>query len=71
MSELTQCNYCGYKIIKKCAKEKSWVVTKRPANWKLAGTDYFIHPKGIEINAETREEYFVAWFQELSNQCCC
>ena len=74
MSELTQCNYCLLKHIKKRAKEKRMKVTVRATNWGLGGFDVFMHPKDIVIdpkNVEQRNQYFQSWMMEITDHCVC
>lgn len=70
MSELTQCNYCSLKNIKRHAKREGKVVTLRPAKrekYYMGGLDVFVHPKGVVPT----QKHFKAWFMELGNSCCC
>ncbi len=62
MSELTQCNYCSLKSIKRRAKEKNQKVVLKPAK----KGKYYMGGQDVFVNGE-----FVAWFMELSNRCCC
>jgi len=83
MSELTRCNYCSLRIIRKEAKEKKLKVTLL-AGWH-GGIDAYMHPKNVtrqELQA-CREKtwgdipnsgpgkYWAAWFMEITNHCCC
>ena len=74
MSELTICNYCEVKRLKKEAKSTGLVVTKRAQNFGLGGHDYFVHPKHIKIdpkNSLHREKYFRLWAMETGKYCEC
>jgi hypothetical protein len=55
MSELTRCNYCTFKAIKKRKKEKD----KMKIVSEDGGTSIYINDK------------FVVWFMSLPDHCCC
>jgi len=58
MSELTSCNYCTFKDMRRRAKEdKKKITTKH--NKEHGGIDVF-------VNGEKR-----CWFMELTPFCCC
>jgi len=74
MSDLTRCNYCNLKSIKRRAKSKGLVVTKRSGDFGLGGMDVFVHPKEIKIcvgDKVQRDKYFVSWLMEIPKYCCC
>lgn len=70
MSELTQCNHCKLKQIKRQAKEHKKRVIMQPSTQKIltGGTDVLVVPIGVTPD---REKHFVAWFWSLSKYCVC
>jgi hypothetical protein len=64
VSDLTPCNYCNYKDIKR--RYKGQDILKVPGWHK--GVDILVVPKGEEPD---REKHFIAWFMELPDHCCC
>lgn len=65
MSELTRCNYCTLKDIKrKAKKEGKKVIVKRG---KHNFEDSFMGP-GIDVFIDDKK---TAWFMELTNHCVC
>ena len=77
MSELTQCNYCSMKDIKREAKGKGHRVVTREGTGQLGGINVYILPPGVEMakvikdDDEFSKKYFVAWFMKLSESCVC
>jgi len=77
VSELTPCNYCSFKRIKRRAKQDNNTVTLRYGF--MGGKDCFVHPPDVVITPEIakdenhplHKQYFVAWFMELPDHCCC
>jgi len=70
MGEYTQCNYCTYQYIVKRSYERyklPRIVTVKPSFGGLGGVDVYVHPK----SQPPSQKYFVAWFMQLPEQCCC
>jgi len=67
------CNFCKMQLIRKHAKEEKKIVTYESGD--MGGVDVFVHPKEVKIsirdNPVQRGKYFVAWFMELPERCCC
>lgn len=78
MSELTTCNYCNLKRIRRNAKAKGMKVTiLRDAHWGMGGENIYVHPREIKI-AEfpggedgPRSHYFASWMMKIPNKCQC
>lgn len=77
MSDLTPCNYCSYQGIKRRAKEKGLVITKKRhlSATKIGGKDHYMggvniyrHKKGETID---HDKHFISWFMELPDSCKC
>jgi hypothetical protein len=67
MSELTPCNYCSLKVIKKEAGLRGHVITHR-------GQDIYVHPLGVDIthlSEKERDKYWRAWMMEITDHCVC
>ena len=67
MSELTRCNYCTLQSIRRRAERENQQVT-------ILAQNCYVHSKDVnisELNEESREQYFVAWFMELTEGCAC
>jgi len=62
MSELTECNYCILRKIKRDAKEKGKKVKIRKGTY----TDSLGPGKDVYVEGEK-----VAWFWELTDHCVC
>jgi len=65
---MARCNYCNFVSIREEHKNSDKTVTLTPDN------HVYVHPKEIiiaDLSKEEREKYFVAWFMELPNYCCC
>jgi hypothetical protein len=78
MSELTTCNYCNLRSIRRHAKEQGLKVTVlNDARWGMGGCNVYVHPKSIKIREfrggedGARAKYRRAWFAELPERCCC
>jgi hypothetical protein len=72
MSELTPCNYCSLRNIRRRAERKGLNVTLRHEG---SGTTVYIHPSDV-TEFPLREdgepdEYFAAWFMALTDHCVC
>jgi len=80
-----QCNYCTFQQIKK-SKPKGYKVRILDGDFGLGGVDIFVVPPHITISDirkwkksseqlpngdKKRQKYFVAWFMELPDHCCC
>lgn len=63
MSELTQCNYCKFEIIKDRAKDEGLSVIVK-TNQIFGGVDIYLKDK-------KDEERWFAWFMELKDHCVC
>ena len=64
MSDLTQCNYCSLKQIKRNAKEGGKKVEVAPATIEFEASV----GKGVHVKVDGK---IVAWFMELTNHCVC
>jgi hypothetical protein len=78
MSELTQCNYCSLRRIRRDAKrEKKRVTILSDARWGMGGVNVYVHPRDVNVSRlrggedGPRREYFVSWFMQLTQHCCC
>jgi len=78
MSELTQCNCCTLRSIKRNAKAKGMKVTiLQDAKWGMGGCNVYVHPKEVNVRKlpggedGPRKQYFAAWFMDLTSSCCC
>lgn len=65
MSELTACNYCNLRWIRKRAKVEGKKVILRPSRDGWGGTVVLLKDR------KTNKEKWICWFMELSNNCCC
>jgi hypothetical protein len=76
MSELTKCNYCDLKSIRRRARargEKIVVVgqTAYRIPKSMSKRDFMKLPTG-SVDARTgKGKYFVAWFMAIPDHCCC
>lgn len=68
MSELTPCNFCNLRSIRRYALKRGKEVTMLPSTSELGGIDVYVHPPDTEINTE---KHFNAWFMALTDYCCC
>jgi hypothetical protein len=75
MSELTSCNRCKYELLKILAIERKEKLVLIPNINNLGGTSIFMLKQNESIplnpNKQWKDEHFVAWFMELSDECCC
>lgn len=77
MSELTTCNYCSLRAIRRRAKEEnSRVYVRNAHDFGLGGYDVFMVPKGEKLNTSVDEkgehgEHWVSWMMEITDHCCC
>jgi len=78
MSDSTLCNWCLLRLIKRRAKAENKKVTILcDANWGLGGVNVYVYPKNVDIRKMkdgedgAKKKYRTAWFQELSQSCCC
>ena len=76
MSELTICNYCTFKECKKMARQKRMKLSKISTKWGLGGVDIVMHPKDVKAedikkDKALRDKYFLCWFMDISDSCCC
>lgn len=67
MSELTTCNYCDLRRLKKRAAKNGSSVVIQP-NLEHGGTDVFVVPEGEKPD---REKHFVAWMAAITDRCAC
>lgn len=72
MSELTLCNFCTLRRIRKNAKTKGNRVILKSATYSsgnnLGGTDVFVlGPK----ERMSKNKCFITWFMALSDHCVC
>jgi len=72
------CNYCLLRSIRRGADETSQKVTVHASDGSLQGQDVFVHPPDHTLDLTTEPEtgnhrspYFVCWFMEISDHCCC
>ncbi len=68
MSELTPCNYCNLRSIKRRAEANNQQVTL------LNGQDVYVHPKAVDIKSlphDQREQYWRAWLMAITDHCVC
>ena len=70
MSELTQCNFCTLKDIKRRAEVQHKKVSILGDSLN-GGKRIYVHPKKVKLSQDNKEEYFVAWFMELTDSCAC
>jgi len=79
MSELTQCNYCSLRDVKRqAAHVGKHVHIKRDYNGELGGVDVYVTPVSVDLPegeipraSEFFQQYWVAWFMEVTKSCCC
>lgn len=78
MSELTSCNYCNLKRIKRAAKAKDYKVTiLYDAKWGMGGANVYTHPKYVNIAGleggedGERKNYRSSWMMSIPKECCC
>lgn len=81
MSEMTQCNYCSMLSLRRRAEKDRQRVVVLPAKrgkYYMGGVDVFRFPKSIYTRAQfrkltdaERERWWVCWFMELGDHCCC
>lgn len=81
MSDMTPCNYCNLKAIRKRNKGKGMTIrlTTEGVDSRLGGVNVIVYPSTLRIppykQAEERakflKDHFVAWFMELTGYCCC
>ncbi len=79
MSELTQCNYCTLRDIKRqAAHEKKHVHLKHDTGRELDGIDVYVTPVSVDLPeghitrvSEFHQEYWVSWFMGLTDHCVC
>lgn len=71
------CNYCTFQGLKSRAKSEGKEVTVVPSTGSLGGVEVYLHPKGVVIqrgadsNVHPQHAYWVRWFMELPDHCCC
>ena len=71
MSELTPCNCCSLEDIKVMAKKDNLKVTTLPY---ADGIECYAHPEKVDMEELTHiqlQNYFKAWFMELTDHCIC
>ena len=66
MSELTSCNYCNLKSIKRMAKKKHQKVEVRPSSYDKM--EKYSYMGGVDVLVDGEK---VAWFMVLPSYCCC
>lgn len=77
MSELTPCNFCSLRRIRKHWKGKAKIVLRDATDFKsLGGTNVFAVPPGEKLDESTDKngnhgKQFVAWMMDISNECVC
>jgi hypothetical protein len=80
MSELTECNFCTLRGMKRRAKAQGKRVITLPGRLTDAGLprgiDVYTVPPGVskhdlKTRADLRERYGGSWFMALTDSCCC
>lgn len=78
MSELTICNHCLLKRIKREAQKNNLKISiLSDAEWGMGGQNIYVHPRDINISSLSngedgeRAKYRKAWVMEIPDQCCC
>lgn len=83
MSELTKCNFCSLRELKRRARKEGTRIVIRANPGKLKGVDVYLVPKGVKVPQKimaTTEgkhgdmfhvKYFAAWFMALTDYCVC
>lgn len=79
MSELTQCNYCTLRGIRRRYKGTgSRVLVRYNARWGAGGANIYVVPKDVRVpkggiieDSKFHDKYSAAWFMEISNSCAC
>lgn len=82
MGELTSCNYCKLRDMKRRAKANgervvTMTASQRDDRLKLPiGIDVFTIPPGVSKHdlsrsPELRKKYWNSWFMALTDRCCC
>lgn len=76
MSSITKCNYCKLRTLRRRAKasgEKIVLVgnTAYRIPQRMSKRDFLKLPVGTPDNRVGRSKYWVAWFMEITNHCCC
>ncbi len=67
MSELTSCNYCNLKALKRNTKENEILV-------RLNGNEFYRHPKIVDfkkLSDKEKQKYWIAWMMEITDHCVC
>lgn len=64
MSELTPCNYCILRGIRRRAEESGKVVTLRPGG---IGTDVYVHPEGEPVE----DRHWTSSMMVIGSRCEC
>lgn len=71
MSELTQCNYCNLRDIRRRAKSQGKIVTvktyTKDPTWKAV----FVHKKGEELVEDMENGNCVSLMLEIGDHCEC
>ena len=79
VSELTQCNYCTLRGIKRDAKREGKRVLLRSSTF-MGGTNVFVVPRNIDLpkqindkdaDGHTFHKYKVAWLRTVTPTCVC
>lgn len=73
MSEMTQCNRCRLKDIRKRAKDEKQRVTliRDVIN---GGYEVYVHPRDVKIrdlSENDQKAYWVLWVKEITDTCIC
>jgi hypothetical protein len=76
MSDLTQCNFCSLREIRRLANREGKVVSIRPSKGEMGGVNVYVHPKEVHIRAGIEgsmlhHTYFKAWFMSIGDHCTC
>lgn len=79
MSELTLCNFCTLRRIRRRYKGMGTrVLTRYNSKWGMGGANIYAIPKGVHVpeggiveGSPFHEEYFICWLMEIPKSCMC
>ena len=77
MSELTTCNFCSLKDMKRNMPPGHRLVKRHNATWGMGGINIYVVPLDVEVpqvvvdGDEFHKAYWNRWFMELSTRCVC
>lgn len=70
MSDLTACNYCKLKRLRRQAKLSQARIHIRQSK-QHGGLNVFLVPHGGSLDSSEGSPFKVAWFKALPETCCC